>query len=740
MVHLFQDIEGVEVIVDDLVVWGEDVEQHDVRLRHVLDRCRECNLKLNREKCHFRVSEVHYVGHVLSADGVKPDPQKVEAIIAMPTPANREDLQRFLGVVTYLSKFIPNMSQKSAALRQLLQKDVEWSWGQVEEDTFTCLKTSISSAPVLKFFDPKEPVTLSVDASSNGVGAVLLQNDRPVAYASKALTLSQENYAQIEKEMLAIVFGCERFHDYLYGQREITVESDHKPLEAILKKPIHQAPLRLQKMILRLKPYAVNVKYIPGSHLVLADALSRAYLPSQAADKPDEFEIHVLDSGQLSETMFHKLRDETKSDPELQQLQKVVMSGWPQTKVETPVETRPYWNYRDEISCYEGLMFKGDRIIVPHSLRPEILQRIHVAHLGIEKCRARARSAVFWPGINSAIDDLVSKCSTCQQHQRSNQREPLIPQEVPERPWATVAADIFYYKGRDYLLVVDYFSKYPEVARLSSKNSEAVIMAMKDMFARHGIPERLIADNMPFNSVKFKDFASKWEIEVVTSSPHYPRSNGLVERNVQTVKQLLRKADESKQDAFLALLEFRNSPISGMDESPAELLMSRKLRTRLPTSKSLLQPQPRPTSQIRYNLLTRQQRQKAFYDRGTRPLFKLHEGEPVRMMRGREWTPAVVVKQHQAPRSYIVATPNGTQMRRNRFHLQPTKEEASPAPCPAWEAVTSSDESNSPMQPSTDAGIETPEIGSHPNIPQEEHPVRRSLRIRRPPQRLIETI
>ena len=289
LVHLFQDIEGVEVIVDDLVVWGEDVEQ-------VLDRCRERNLKLNKEKCHFRVSEVHYVGHVLSADGVKPDPQKVEAIVAMPTAANREDLQRFLGVVTYLSKFIPNMSQKSAPLRQLLQKDVEWSWGQVEENTFTWLKTSISSAPVLKFFDPKEPVTLSVDASSKGVSAVLLQNDRPVTYASKALAPSQENYAQIEKEMPAIVFGCEQFHDYLYGQREITVESDHKPLEAILKKPI-QAPLRLQKMILRLKPYAVNVKYIPGSHLVLADTLSRAYLPSQAADKPDEFETYVLASG-----------------------------------------------------------------------------------------------------------------------------------------------------------------------------------------------------------------------------------------------------------------------------------------------------------------------------------------------------------------------------------------------------------------------------------------------------------
>ena len=131
------------------------------------------------------------------------------------------------------------------------------------------------------------------------------------------------------------------------------------------------------------------------------------------------------------------------------------MSGWPQTKVETPVETRPYWNYRDEICSYKGLMFKSDRIIgsiiVSHSLLPEILQRIHAAHLKIGKCRARARSAVFWPGIKRTIDvELVSKCSTCQQRQRSNQREPLITQEFSERPWATVAADITYCIGRDY--------------------------------------------------------------------------------------------------------------------------------------------------------------------------------------------------------------------------------------------------------------------------------------------------
>ena len=150
---------------------------------------------------------------------------------------------------------------------------------------------------------------------------------------------------------------------------------------------------------------------------------------------------------------------------------------------------------------------------------------------------------MFWPSINGAIDELVSQCSTCQQYQRSNQREPLIPQQVPDRPWVIVAADKFYYKRRDYLLVVDYFSKYPEVAQLSRKNSEAIRIVL----ARHGIPERLIADNMPFNSLKFKHFASDWEIEVVTSSLHYPKSNGLVERNEQTIKQLLKNADDSKQ-------------------------------------------------------------------------------------------------------------------------------------------------------------------------------------------------
>ena len=361
---------------------------HDEQLCMVLERCRETNL----EKCRFHVPEVSYVGHVLSSDGLKPDPWKIE-ITKMSWPTDCEELNRFLGVVTYVAKFIPNMAQITAPLRQLLEKNVEWFWDHEQEKAFIALKAAIVDPPVLKFFYQKEPVCLSVDASLEGMSAVFLQNDRPIVYASKALASCQQNYSQIEKEMLAIVYDCEHFHQYLYGQREVIVESDHKPLEAILKKPIHQAPLRLQRMILRLKPYAIKAKYTPRSQLLIADALSRSQMSAPMNDPAYEFEVNVLESGQISETMFEKLVEETKKDAEFQQLHTVVIDGWLQTRLETPIEVRPYWIYRDEISCYDGLMFKGNRVIVPHVLRPEILDCIHAAHLGIEKCKARARGS-----------------------------------------------------------------------------------------------------------------------------------------------------------------------------------------------------------------------------------------------------------------------------------------------------------------------------------------------------------
>ena len=235
MSDIFKDMDGIEVIVDDVLIWGENRQQHDERLRKALERARQTNLKLNKEKSQIGLEEISYIGHTLSKEGLKPDPKKTRAINEMKEPKSVEELQRFLGMVTYVAKFMPKYSQVSAPLRQLLEKDVAWHWTETQQESFNTLKRLITQAPVLRYFDVHKPVKISVDASSQGLGAVLLQDEQPVAYASRTLTRSQVNYAQIEKEMLAIVFGCTRFHDYVYGLKEVQVETDHKPLETILK-------------------------------------------------------------------------------------------------------------------------------------------------------------------------------------------------------------------------------------------------------------------------------------------------------------------------------------------------------------------------------------------------------------------------------------------------------------------------------------------------------------------------
>jgi hypothetical protein len=269
MNSIFGDLEGVECVMDDILVWGRTIEEHEDRLMAVLDRARAENLKLNKAKCKIGLQEVDYIGHIITNEGLKASPTKIAAVQKMQQPHNKGDVQRFLSLVTYLSKFIPNMSELSAPLRELLANDVEWHWDKPQQKSFEALKHAVTSSPVLRYCDPDEQITISVDASSMGLGAVLLQGGQPIAYASKALTQTEKNYAQIEKEMLAIVFGCTRFHKLIYGRHNVIVESDHKPLETIWKKPLHTAPMRLQKMIMKLQLYNLQSCMCQTRHYIL---------------------------------------------------------------------------------------------------------------------------------------------------------------------------------------------------------------------------------------------------------------------------------------------------------------------------------------------------------------------------------------------------------------------------------------------------------------------------------------
>ena len=299
-------------------------------------------------------------------------------------------------------------------------------------------------------------------------------------------------------------------------------------------------------------------------------------------------------------------------------------------------------------------------------MRLDILNKIHTGHLGITKCRERARTLVWWPGMSKQVEDLVKNCQVCIK-QRQNKAEPLISSVLPERPWQNICADLFELNGKTYLIVVDYFSRYPEIAVLNSTTSSDVIIHMKSCFARHGIPEKVISDNGPqFRSADFMKFSLSYGFRHQTSSPRYPQANGEIERSVKTVKSLLKKS----QDPYIALMAYRASPLEN-GYSPAELLFGRKIQTTLPLISESLVPTWPYIVTVREREENIKKRQKNNYDvrRGVKTLQHLESGDKV-------WIPdhkesGTIEKKLNMPRSYIVETPTGT-VRRNLIEI-PTK-------------------------------------------------------------------
>ena len=250
----FGDIQGVPVIAEDLIIAARDNQEHD-NILHMVSRARDKGVKLNSEKVKFKIGQVEYMGNHLSSDGLKPDPKKIEAIMNMPIPTDVNSLQRLLGLINYRAQHIPNESAITEPLRELFKEHAEWDWQPEHDKAIESLKAVLTSKPALAFYDVNEPVTIQADASQSGLGESLLQEGKPVAYASRAMKSAKQNYAQIEKEMLANCFATSKCHQYVYGKPKVSVQSDHKPLESILKKPLCKAPPRLQRLMLCPQPY-----------------------------------------------------------------------------------------------------------------------------------------------------------------------------------------------------------------------------------------------------------------------------------------------------------------------------------------------------------------------------------------------------------------------------------------------------------------------------------------------------
>lgn len=679
-----EGLKGVFKIADDILITGqgdtesEAEEDHDRNLANFLDRCRERQIKLNKAKFNFKCQEVSFIGHQLTKDGLKLDPRKVDAILKMEKPKDVAGVQRLIGLVKYLAKFLESLSQVCEPIRRLTHKETQWNWTHEQDEAFERIKAAVTTAPVLQYFDSSKPTEGCGDASSQGLGFVLTQEDHPISYASRALTTAEQRYSQIEKELLAQVFGLEHNHYYTYGRR-ITLWTDHKPLVSIAKKPLASAPKRLQRLLLRLQQYDAEIQYRPGKEMYLADTLSRAFLRNnQRSEAEEEVEsIHVVDYLAISKQQLEEIQKETLKDPTLQVVKKTILEGWPDSNSTVPMQARQYYSIRDELTVHDDILFKGQRCIIPQNLRQKIKERLHSSHVGVQGCLRRAREVVYWPGMNKDVTEYIQKCDVCNTFSAEQQKQPLITHDVPDRPWQRIACDIFMLDGKDYLCTVDFYSGYFEVDRLEKKTGKALIKKLKRHFSNQGIPNKLFSDNgPPFNSLEFKEFAEQYDFELKTSSPNYPQSNGRVENAVKTAKHLLKKSISAGQDFYLTLLDWRNTPSEGMDSSPAQRLLGRRTRTLLPTTAQLLKPETQPN--VPAKLLKRKELQRKYYNRSTKDLSPLQKGDTVRVHplstdKHDRWFKAQVEDKVDI-RSYIVRKENGQAYRRNRRHLRATKE------------------------------------------------------------------
>ena len=353
--EIIEGLDGVAHIQDDIIIWAPDKKTHDERFRIVLDQIKKSGLKLNKKKCVFGINELKFCGHIFSDQGVKADPDKISAITDMPLLEDATELRRFLRMITYLAKFVKNLSSKSSLLRKLLEKDTPWEWTDEHTKQFRDLQLLVTDSPVLKYFDQNLPTKVSVDASKAGLGAVLLQLHRDdwhsLAYASRAMSKSKRNYLQTEKETLAVVYGSDRFNQYVYGRRYI-IESDHKPLQSILQRNIDKAPPRIQRLLPRLQRYDIDLTFTPGRDIPVPDTLSRAYLPnSDIKDESLEYQVHLLINNlPVSQPKLKEIQDATSKDPILQKLQRFILDGFPNSKSSLPPELMPYFQFLSELS------------------------------------------------------------------------------------------------------------------------------------------------------------------------------------------------------------------------------------------------------------------------------------------------------------------------------------------------------------------------------------------------------
>ena len=544
MLQVLGGIKNVFVYLDDIIIFNEDVDGHFRTLREVLERFQKAGLKLKVRKCQFLMKELEYLGHKINKEGIKMQEGKIKAIVDYPAPTNVKSLRRFLGMIGYYRPFIQNFSTIAHALTDLLKQDREFIWDKEQQKAFETLKQHLTKDPILVYPDFNQEFYLATDASSTGLGAVLMQKRkcrmRVISYASRVLNDTEKRYSTTERECLALFWGLKKYKHLILGYK-VNILTDHKPLLDLYKKREFINNSKFNRWFLAILEFNPDIKYIPGRSNTLADGLSRAFeeTESKVEDKKFCFKCQVVE---LDLTIVKEQQDK---DTEIRNIMGDILLD----------ETQ-----RPDFQLINGMVYKKPRsedewprLYIPKTLINEVLQLTHshmlAGHPGIQKTKNIVSKNYFWPGCSKDVENFINACITCNQHKGvPNVPAPLEKYPTQLYPFQVVTMDFLgpmpsTYRGNKYLLVfIDYLTRWVEIVPCADRLASTVAEALKStIIVRHSCPEVLLSDNAPeFTSEVLNKLCSFYDIKKVEITAYKPSSNGAVERANQKIKQILR--------------------------------------------------------------------------------------------------------------------------------------------------------------------------------------------------------
>ena len=754
MTEAFKGLSGFRRIVDDFVIYDKNIEDHEQHVKQFLQRCADHNVSLNTDKCQFFKPQVTFAGFQLSAEGYQVDPSITTAITAYPSPTNRSELRSFLGLVNQLSTSTNTLATLLSPLRPLLSTKNDFMWSTAQEEAMVQIKKSLTTSPLLSFFDINKPTRLCTDASRQGLGFILQQKDADkwvlIQAGSRFLSEAEARYAVIELEMLAVSWAVMKCRMFLAGMQHFDIVTDHNPLLSILntyRLDEIENP-RLQRLKTRIMGYNFTAQWKRGSDHHAPDALSRhptrdpcnedtlAESDPQLGPEVSVSEIRSVSCmGLTLPTRLRDLRDQAAQDTEYQALHSTILNGFPANRHQLAESCKQFWGIRQHLSVDNDLIVYGCRLLIPRAMRRQVLADLHEAHQGAVRTKQRARLTVYWPGINNDIDNTIAACQLCQDHLPSNPKEPIVSKPRPTRPFQEVAIDFCTYGGKQFLIIVDCCTDWPDIVPMGTNTTTRhLISTLQSAFCRTAIPDILWSDGGPqFTSLMFSTFANQWGFTHQTSSPRYPQSNGKVEATVKSMKKLLAASWDHRHlnndKLCRTLLQYRNTPSRRDGLSPAQKLFGHPVQDTLPAHRRSFSPEWQCSAQEADQQAAHRLRQsETYYNTHTQPLTDLEIGSTVALQntRTKHWDIYGRIVAIGPNRRYHVRTRSGRVLVRNRRFLR----HRTPASCVPF-TTRQINPSGSP-QPPPASQLPAQEAPQPPQLP------RRSQRHHRAPVRLIE--